>query len=267
VDGNGVRQGLGKRGAALLSMLSATAEEVFTISEAKSLPNTKDKELRDLLYHLAANKWIERIERGKYLLLPLEAGAKARYGTHPFIIARKLVNPYYVGFASALNYYGITEQPARTTYLATTKSKKPLAFHNQEFRFVFFKPKRFFGYSEEWMGNLKFNISEKEKTIVDCLFLPKYGGGITEVAKAFKEKIDYGKLYDYAIRMDRLAVVKRLGYLLETLELSPRIVEKLSGKVEGGYCLLDASGARTGEKNNKWRVIDNVGKRELRLEP
>ena len=126
--------------------------------------------------------------------------------------------------------------------------------------------KRFFGFSQEWAGRYKFNISDKEKTVVDCLFLPKYSGGLTEVVKAFREKLDYEKLFDYALKMEDLATIKRLGFVLDVLKIKTPVLEKLLKKVSGGYCLLDTGGPKAGAKNKKWRVIENIPRKELEAE-
>ena len=260
------RGGLGGLGSRLLSNLSSEKEYVFTTKEAEKAAGIKGPRLRKLLHDLMKNKWVEGIERGRYIIIPLEAGWKGEHGTHPFLIARKLVNPYYVGFLSALNYYGITEQVATTTYVVTIKKKQAVGFHAQNYYFVSMDKKRFFGIAEEWIGDLKFNISDKEKTIIDCLFIPEYSGGLTEVAKAFKGKLNYEKLYEYALKTEDLATIKRLGYMLETLKVKTPITEKLLKKAAGGYCLLDTGGPRTGAKNKRWRVIENIQKEELQLE-
>jgi predicted transcriptional regulator of viral defense system len=260
------RKGLGKTGSMLLSTLSSSGLDIFTIKDAEKVSRIKGNRLRKLIHDLIKNKWIERIERGKYMLLPLVAGPRSIHGKHPFLISGKLVSPYYIGFFSALNYYGITEQISKITYVVTTKKKKPLEFQGQKYHFVAFPKKRFFGFKKEWMGNTQFKISDKEKTIVDCLYMPEYGGGIFETVKAFREKMDYEKMLDYAIRMDDLAIVKRLGYLLDLLELSRPVADKLLKRVAGGYCLLDTTGPKKGNLNKKWRVIENIKKEELLLE-
>lgn len=260
------RGGLGKAGSKILSNLSAEKKEIFGIKDAEAASGFHGQRLRKLLYSLTQNKWIKRIERGKYLILPLESGLHANYGTDPYTLARKLVSPYYVGFLSALNYYGITEQVSRNTFIATTKKKRPLHFQAQDYFFVKLPEKRFFGISEEWIGQFKFNISSREKTVIDCLFLPKYSGGLTEVVKVFKEKLDFKKLCDYAIEMDDLATLKRLGYLLDILKIKTPVVKRLFKKVGGGYCLLDTGGPKTGPKNRKWKIIENIPKEELRVE-
>ena len=217
-----VRRGLSKLGSKLLSNLSAEKKEVFDIKDAETASETSGLHLRKLLFTLTKNKWIKRVERGKYLILSLESGWHARYGIDSYSLARKLVNPYYIGFLSALNYYGISEQINRITFITTTKKKQPLHFQAQEYHFVKLPKKRFFGVTEEWMGQFKFNISDREKTVIDCLFLPKYSGGLTEVVKAFRGKLDFEKLYDYAMEMDDMAILKRLGYILDVLKIKTR---------------------------------------------
>ena len=260
------RKGLGKKSAQLLSTLSAERKEVFSVEDAAHAIGVKGSRLRKMLHDLSRNRWIERIERGKYLIIPLEAGIKSQHTTHPFIVARSLVTPYYIGFISALNYYGITEQVSKTIFVASTKKKKKIQFGNDIYYFVTLSKTRFFGIEEEWIGNSKCNLSNKEKTIIDCLFIPEYSGGLTEVVKVFKEELDYEKLYEYTLKMEDLALVKRLGYLLDVLGITTSIIGKLLRKAKGGYCLLDTGGPKSGAKNKKWRIIENITKKDLLVE-
>jgi len=277
-----IRIGLGKLGSRLLSNLSAEKKEVFDIRDAEAASGLKGLRLGKLLHNLVKNRWVERIERGRYLILSLESGLGAGYGIDSYTMARKLVIPYYIGFFSALEYYGITEQVSRTMFIVTIKRKRALRFHAQDYYFVTFPKKRFFGATEEWIGQFKFKISDLEKTLVDCLFMPEYSGGITEVIKAFRRKLDYEKLYEYALKMDNLATIKRLGYVLDALKIKTPITKKLLKKVGGGYCLLDTGGPKTQriqfsktglhqdlskiKYNKKWRVIENIPKEELMVE-
>ncbi len=261
------RRGLGTIQAQLLSKISAEKrDEVFTVEEARKILKINSPRLRTLLHELAAHKWIERIEKGKYLLLPIETGPSAAYGTNSLIVSRKLVAPYYVGFATALNYHGITEQVSKITFIATTKKKKTMQFQADEYKFVTLAEKRFFGFKEEWIGDLKFNISDKEKTVVDCLFLPNYCGGLTEIVKGFKEDLDYKKIFNYALRMEDQSVLKRLGYLLDVLKIDSYIAKQILKKTGGGFALLDPAGKKIGSVNKKWRVIENISLNELKAE-
>ena len=161
----GVNRSLGALESHLVSTLMAGNEIVFTAKKARRILKTNESSANKLIFELIRKKWVERIEKGKYVLLPLEAGPKAEYEVNSFIVAGKLIEPYYVGFWSALNYYGITEQPAKTVFIASIKQKKMLKFHNTKFRFIKLKKGAFFGFREEWVDNVKILFSDKEKTV------------------------------------------------------------------------------------------------------
>ena len=139
------KRSLGSLESFLISSLSTKNEFVFTALEAKKILKTNEFSVNRLLFRLTKKKWIERIEKGKYLLLPYEAVPEGIYNVNPFIVAQKLVNPYYVGFWSALNYHGFTEQPSNTIFIASIKQKKELEFQSAKFKFVKLKKNAFFG--------------------------------------------------------------------------------------------------------------------------
>lgn len=88
----------------------------------------------------------------------------------------------------------------------------------------------------------KIQCSDLEKTIVDCLFNPDYAGGIVEIAKAIyqsKDKIKYDTVLDYVVRFKSQAVLKRLGFLLETLNIQTDMIEKFHALRKASYMVLD----------------------------
>ena len=97
-------------------------------------------------------------------------------------------------------------------------------------------------------------LTNKEKTIIDCLDKTKYAGGIIEVAKALQTKeYDIKKLAQYAKNMKNSAVIRRLGYLCDILQISidlPKIKTR-------NYLLLDPTMPKTTKTNAKWRLIVN----------
>jgi len=100
---------------------------------------------------------------------------------------------------------------------------KFLTVLRRPFQFIYHNEKHFFGSKKIWIDSFnKVECSDLEKTFVDCLFKPDYAGGIVEVARAIytsKEKIKFDKLLEYTERFKSQAVIKRLGFLLETLEI------------------------------------------------
>ena len=60
-----------------------------------------------------------RIEKGKYLIVPLEAGPERIWTEDAHVIAGHLVSPAMVSHRSALGYWNLTEQVPRVTYVQT----------------------------------------------------------------------------------------------------------------------------------------------------
>jgi predicted transcriptional regulator of viral defense system len=181
-----------------------------------------------ILSRLEKKGWIERIEKGKYMIIPLGA-EKGKYTLNEFIIGYLLVTPYCVAYWSALNFYGLTEQFPNTVFLQTTSRKKKQATEvfGVRYRIVRVKEEKFFGTRKEWIEDTQVHITDKEKTLLDCLDKPQYCGGVIEVAKALKygSEQDKKKLVDYAQKLNNSDVIRRLGYLCDLFAIDIGIPE------------------------------------------
>ncbi len=192
--------------------------------------------------------------------MPLEAGVKPKFTEHEFVIASKLIEPYYISYWSALNYYGFTEQVSKTVFVVTTKRKREINFLGLKIKFVTIKKSKFFGFKKILINNHPVNIAEKEKAIVDCLDFPRNCGGIIEVIKAVdsaREELNLKKLEDYAKKMKNHAVVNRLGYILDILGIKTNLIPSKH------YVRLDPLIKKNISYNAKWKIIENVSKADL----
>ena len=80
------RAGIGKKSSRLLSELAENNKSIFTVDEAVAILKEKKSSVTKLLHDLTRNRWLFRLSRGKYLILPLEAGIKPEFTEHEFII-------------------------------------------------------------------------------------------------------------------------------------------------------------------------------------
>lgn len=260
---------LGDAGSSLLTELTRQGKRLFTFVDAAGIYGNSNGGIRELLSTLVQRRWLQRLEKGKYLILPFEAGREGEWTEHEFIIASHLVNPYYIGFRSALNYYGYTEQVSRSVFIASTrrKSKAVLEISGVTYRFVCISSRKFFGATEVTLDGYRVNISEREKTIIDCLDCPEYCGGVVEVAKALwygGGEFDFVKMAEYARKNGNRAVSQRLGYLLETLGSgSDEAIAILKESRSNSYAPLDTLADRKGQYVERWKVLVNVRKGEL----
>jgi predicted transcriptional regulator of viral defense system len=230
----------------------------FTPSLLSDLLGLDRRQAYRLIARLKAQDVVDEIEKGKFLLLGLEP---ERVLSNPLFIASHLVAPSYVSYWSALHFYGFTEQVPLTTFVATTRKKRPVTFRDFRFRFVTVKPHKLFGYRREMVGDLPVVVADEAKSVVDSLNLPRYAGGIAEVAQALRaalETVDVPTLVEYANRMEDKSLGSRLGYLLETFGHS---VEGLVGSASP--VKLAPARPRTGRTDARWQVVVNVPENEL----
>lgn len=254
---------LGPSESKLIFTLERDGLFLFTFRDAQSILGTSNKAVYRVLDRLRSKKRIRQVKGGLYLLSPAKSGIEGFWAEHAFTILPRLMGAdYYVGFWSALEHWGMTEQLPQTIYVVTTKRRKNLAFNNQRIRFVTYPPSRFFGYVKQTMGETEFNISSREKTVVDSLSHPEYSGGVSEIAKALwtgREKLDVRQLVEDAERMRILAVKLRLGYLLELLSFPKKSYLPLMPRKATGAPWLDPTSAkRTIEYSGRWGLKLNV---------
>ena len=252
----------------LLSRLSEQGKNVFTIEDARAAININKRHLDNLLQSLVEKKWLERIEKGKYLIIPLEAGPGRKWSEEAFVVASHLVDPYAISYWSALNYWHYTEQISTTVFIETTKRKTDKVILGVPFKFVFLQKRKLFGLTDIWFDNKKVQITDKEKTIIDCLDHPEHCGGIIEAAKGLFNSIEAGinleTITDYAERLNNSAVFKRLGYLSEIFNLPVQnYANKWQEQISSGYSLLDPAGEKTGRYYSRWNLRLNVSETAL----
>lgn len=240
-----------------LDILKSMAKEgqVFSFSQLYEKTHIKKEVLKVILSRMEEKGSIERIEKGKYLIIPLSS-EKGKYTLHEFVIASYLVEPYAISYWSALHYFGLTEQIPNTVFVQTParKKKSQMEIFGVNYQIVRIKEDKFFGIRKEWIEETTVSITDKEKTIIDCLDKPHYAGGIIEAAKALKNSsLDFDKLRTYAIRMDNFAVIRRLGYLCGRVGVPLDLPQPRSRS----YLLLDPTMPKQGKNDPKWRLVIN----------
>src|SRR3989344_1683497 len=187
----------------------------------------------------------------KGVLKKIGKGFLAVKGGDEFVMATTINHPSYISFWTALNYYGFSDQTPNKLFLVTTKYTKPI----NNFKYVTLSKDKFFGYTK--IGDLV--IAEKEKAIIDSLLFPKYSGGIKEVSKRLQvalKELDYEKLISYAFKIKSKVVLRRLGFILESLNCK-KYLNKIKRNIGKGYELLDPSLKRRNNLNKEWLLDIN----------
>ncbi len=254
---------LSKQEYNIISELSLKRISIIDIEEASKIFKINKKKLWDIFYRLEKKGWLERIEKGKYMVIPFQA--KEGWLEHPFILTSNLIKRYYISYRTALAHYGLTEQIPIYIFIATTERKGRLEYklQNYVFKFVRINKSKFFGFKTELIGNKKIYIADKEKSIIDCLDKEKYAGTIIETAKALSSnRINIRKLKRYALKLKNSSLNRRLGYLLDLFKKDSSGLEENIGEHRNIY-LSTILPAKKVEINGKWKLIINVKKEDL----
>jgi predicted transcriptional regulator of viral defense system len=175
----------------------------------------------------------------------------------------ELVSPAIIAYWSALNHHGMTEQLPRTVFVATDHSvrRQPGDVLGVNYRIVSLKPAKVFGVTKEWIDEAPFYITDREKTIIDGLDIPRNVGGVSEIVKALGSSwrlLDEKKLREYAVKIGNSAVAKRLGFILEALGLGDVDTFRMEVPRAPGFSALDPSLPKGGKYNRRWGLRVNA---------
>ena len=159
-------------------------------------------------------------------------------------------------------------QVPRVTYVQTTarKENRRPRVPGMQFRIVRVKPRKFFGRHGYRAAESQVDVTDREKTIVDCLDRPDLSGGLDQVGKALLAgdgDFDWDRTTMYLRRFGSGAVVKRLGFLVEALEPThppePRMLDEWLDLRTAGISKLDPSTPREPHRiATRWRIEVNL---------
>ena len=256
---------LGPQERLFLTSIAAEGKRIFHFADA--VPYwISNHQTRKAVSRLERKGWLRRLERGLYLLIPLEAGLNGNWSEDPLVIASQLVPGGAAAYLSALHYWNMTEQVPRTVFVQTVARRNTPSSEilGVRYQFVTIKQARFFGILSQTVDGMAFNITDREKTIVDSMARPDLCGGIMLIANALGSvnEVDWYKLDQYLERFGSGAVYKRLGYLIERLDVDiPNRHHLLTGwqeRLTQGIAWLEPGGDRTGPVKTRWRIRVNV---------
>ncbi|MGZ3812299.1 MAG: type IV toxin-antitoxin system AbiEi family antitoxin domain-containing protein [Mucilaginibacter sp.] len=262
---------LNRQSALLLSRLNEKDQQGFTLKDVdRLLPGTKPSAIRQLLRGMVERGLLLRVKEGVYYIIPYDQDPQT-YMPDWHLLAGHLVGDakYYIGYYSAMQIHNLITQPALTEQIVVNKQIKPsqIKIKDITFQFIYHNEEHFFGSKKIWIDSFnKVLCSDLEKTFIDAIYKPEYAGGITEIAKALhksKDKLDYKRLYDYAAKFNTLAVYKRLGYLLELLDIGHPILKKLKDKETKAYYLLEPSYPKIGRMLANWNIRENIDQQSI----
>lgn len=247
----------------LLPIRIVTFEEIVQ-STSRIAPRSTD---RRYIYRKYVRKLVEAgklqpIKKGLYAVLnPLEKPEK--HETDKLLIASKIRKQYYLGFHTALEYYGSAYSSLNEAYICVQARDRFDPFHYKRFTFkpVFTKD-TLSQITEKSYKSTLLRISSKERTFIECIDRVQYAGGWEECTKSLAGLggIDFEKLVTLTLNRKKQILLRQVGYFLELLRdtspfyehLSQDLLSKLKAHVKGSPQYLVRG--ENGKLNSTWRL-------------
>lgn len=258
--------GLSRRNRAFVAQLNRELRGPFTPAEAAAATEVDHARAARLLRHLAEQGWVARVQRGLYTTVPLESEDPEGWSADPWAIATAALAPGYVGGWTALHHWDLTDQVFSTTVFITSRPvpRRQRTIGGARLELRHRPDSALFGTRQVWRDGMPVAVSDREKTLVDCLDDPSLGGGLrhaTEALVTYSERPDvsWERLIDYGDRLGNRTVFKRLGYIAETLALGDdELTDACLTRVSAGIGRLDPTRPETGPAITRWGLRINT---------
>lgn len=261
---------LGTQAANLVTMLYERNRAVFRLDDVRDITGLSKASARSFVRKLVDRGVAARLKPGLYALIPYELGRERKYPGNPLVVAREIMNgqDYYLSHATAMEIHGMTTQPRLVVTVTSPSPRRSLTALGVEFRFVRCQRRHLFGLTDHWVTKQdKVRVSDLERTIIDGLKQPEHCGGLTEVAKGLwmrRQDVNVNRLVQYAMEIGIGAVVRRLGFLLETYEMAAAPdLDRLRNGLTATCVRLDPILPAEGKHLRRWRLQLNITPEEL----
>jgi predicted transcriptional regulator of viral defense system/predicted nucleotidyltransferase len=258
--------GISEKNRKLLDTLTRTNKGPFSSKDAAKILGLREEDARIWLSYFARKGWLSRVKRGLYITVPLGTISPKDHKENPWIIVDKVFSPCYIGGWSAAEYWEFTDQIFNSIVVFTLRKfrNKRMNIKGTEYLLKFRNPKYFGKTKTVWIENHKIQISDPVQTIIDILDDPSAGGGIRNVSDIVREYFNSkyrndGTIIDYIETRKNRTAYKRLGYLIETLEIDASdLRETCRNKVSSGFTLLDPMRKPKGKFTSRWNLQINA---------
>ena len=183
---------------------------------------TGQRTIEALLAYHAKSGHLVRLRKGLYATVP--PGYQASEApVDPFLVTGKLTPDAILAYHTALEFHGIAHSPTREFFYLTSLSARPLEFRGQRFRAVR-PPTRLRSKRAESSNvldadrlGLSVRVTNLERTMVDVLDRPQFGGGWEEIWRSLEgvEFFDLDAVVQYVLLLANATTAAKVGFFME----------------------------------------------------
>lgn len=235
-----------------------SSKGVFTYDEFKKKFKNSKHSSRVLIHYLVKNKILGTVKRELYFTIP--PGSPPDYSPEPILIGSKLSpEDYYLGYHTALEVHGVAYSKYESVYVNASNNFKKFDFKGITFYNVTplnhdFKT----GIESRIFSNNTIKISNRERTIIDCLDRISYAGGVEEFLKSVKmfPSVNSEKICKYLLIIGKKNLFNKVGWLLTLFRdnwgIKKPCLDKIEKNLSEHVVYLDKSKSKY---DNKWKIM------------
>lgn len=248
-------QTLSAKEVELLTRLEYEGKDIYTREDIILFCQDRQKALY-LIRKLLKKKRLKKIVKNVYLFVPMKAPG-GQWTANEYLIAKALARgaKYYIGYSTVFNTYGFTDQIAQVVYVVNERYSISRTIFGVKYRMIKVLPNRLYGLEERKIKSEAVAFPKQERALIDAFEFydtKKASGILTDQMQKINVPAFVGYVAQYPVQKIR----RRIGYLLEKLGTSGKLLNKI-GVGKTGYSPLYDTGSNKGKIDNRWRVIIN----------
>jgi predicted transcriptional regulator of viral defense system len=263
---HGLRGGLGKSEREVLAVLASLERPSVGAADVLAARPMGRTAANLLLSRLARKGWLRRLRRGAYTVVPLSSGSATPPVESPLAVAMQLFAPCYISGWSAAQHWALTDQifNAVAVFSAKPQRRGTQLIAGITYRVRRVRTEKIFGTTRVWAGSVTIEMADLHRTLIDVLDAPEMGGGgphTLDIVRAYwaRSDADPQRLLEYAARLGRGTVFKRLGFFAERFgRVDPAWLTTCRDNLSAGVSLLDPAGPARGPVVSRWRLRVNL---------
>ncbi len=239
----------------LLNRLEFEGKEIYAREDITFF--CTDKQKADyLIKKLLEKKRLRAIVKNVYLFVPMKAPG-GQWAGNEYLIAKALARgaQYYIGYSDVFNSYGFTDQVAQLIHVVNDRYSMLKTIFGVRYKLIKVLPDRIYGLEARKIKNEDVVFPKKERAMIDAF-------EFYDVKKAYSilssqiGKLNMPVFIEYLSQYPVQKIRRRIGYFLEKLGISKKLLEKIDVG-QKGYSSLYDSGSNKGKIDKAWRLIIN----------
>ena len=218
----------------------------------------------NLKYYVKRNK-IRSVKRGLYYVVPDESSPE-NFCPDAILVTSRLSKDAVVAFHSALELMGYGHSIFHRFFYYTALRKRVVLFKGEEFISVkvqeMLKQEQLemTGVEEMRYHNTVVRSTNRERTFLDCLDRPEYGGGIEEVYRCVEKYpyLDFEEIMNYLEALGKKMLYAKAGFFLkqhrEQFYVEESLLQKLRKRIPNSVIYFDSQ-RKKGKLIKEWNLV------------